>query len=176
MEKQVLSAGEMAGLIEKLALECLAEMGPRVAVVGIKKRGAVIARRIAERMRSAGAGDVPLGFLDITLYRDDFSRIGPNPVVSGTEILFDLEERDILLVDDVLYTGRTIRAALDELTDFGRPNLVRLLVLVDRDSRELPIQPDFVGMKAVVARGQYVEVRVAEVDGGDEIVIVEREP
>jgi len=176
MERHVLSAGEMAGLIEKLSLECLAEMGPRFAVIGIKKRGAVIAGRIAERMRSAGAGDVPLGFLDITLYRDDFSRIGPNPVVSGTEILFDLAERDILLVDDVLYTGRTIRAALDELTDFGRPNLVRLVVLVDREGRELPIQPDFTGMKAVVSHGQYVEVRVTEVDGGDGIVIVEREP
>jgi len=176
MEKQVLDAGEMAGLIEKLALESLAEMGPRVAVVGIKKRGAVIARRIVARMRSAGAGEVPLGFLDITLYRDDFSRIGPNPVVSGTEILFDLEERDILLVDDVLFTGRTVRAALDELTDFGRPGLVRLLVLVDREGRELPIQPDFTGMKTVVAAHQYVEVRVAEVDGNEGVVVVERGP
>jgi pyrimidine operon attenuation protein/uracil phosphoribosyltransferase len=118
--------------------------------------------------------EVPLGFLDITLYRDDFSRIGPNPVVSGTEISFDLEGRTILLVDDVLYTGRTVRAALDELIDFGRPGLVRLLVLVDRQGRELPIHPDFVGIKAVVASNQYVEVRVKEIDGMDGVVVVER--
>jgi len=174
METQVLGANEMARLIEKLCEQTLAEMGPRIAVVGIKKRGAIIAQRLVDHMRLVGTQEVPLGFLDITLYRDDFSRIGPNPVVSGTEIPFDLENRDILLVDDVLFTGRTVRAALDELTDFGRPALVRLLVLVDRQGRELPIQPDFFGMKTTVAQNQYIEVRVREVDGKDEVVVVER--
>lgn len=174
MERTILDAEEMAGFIEKLAVESLKEAGSHLAVVGIKKRGAIIANRIAESIRIAGMREVPLGFLDITLYRDDFSRIGPNPVVSGTEISFDLEGRTILLVDDVLYTGRTVRAALDELIDFGRPGLVRLLVLVDRQGRELPIHPDFVGIKAVVASNQYVEVRVKEIDGMDGVVVVER--
>ncbi|MFA5645542.1 MAG: bifunctional pyr operon transcriptional regulator/uracil phosphoribosyltransferase PyrR [Candidatus Ratteibacteria bacterium] len=174
MERTILDAEEMTGFIEKLAVESLKEAGSHLAVVGIKKRGAIIANRIAESIRIAGMREVPLGFLDITLYRDDFSRIGPNPVVSGTEISFDLEGRTILLVDDVLYTGRTVRAALDELIDFGRPGLVRLLVLVDRQGRELPIHPDFVGIKAVVASNQYVEVRVKEIDGMDGVVVVER--
>jgi len=119
--------------------------------------------------------NLPVGFLDITLYRDDFSQISHNPVVSGTEIMFNIENSKILLVDDVLYTGRTIRAALDELMDFGRPQEVKLLVLVDRGDRQLPIQPDFVGIKTVVNKNQMVEVRLKEVDRKEEIVIVTKQ-
>ena len=144
-----------------------------LAIVGIRERGVPLARRIsAELERIAGKG-VPTGALDITLYRDDLMRqaVGPQPLVRSTDILFDIDNRVIVLVDDVLYTGRTIRAALDALIDFGRPRAIQLVVLVDRGHRELPIKADYVGKNVPTSRRESIQVRLQEVDGHDEVVI-----
>ena len=144
-----------------------------LALVGIRERGVPIARRIAKQLHEITGSDVPTGALDITLYRDDLMRqaVGPQPLVRSTDIPFDLDDRVILLVDDVLYTGRTIRAALDALIDFGRPKAIQLVVLVDRGHRELPIKADYVGKNVPKSRRESVQVRLEEVDGHDEVVI-----
>jgi pyrimidine operon attenuation protein/uracil phosphoribosyltransferase len=144
-----------------------------LALVGIRERGVPIARRIARQLHEITGRQVPTGALDITLYRDDLMRqaIGPQPLVRSTDIPFDLDDRVILLVDDVLYTGRTIRAALDALIDFGRPKAIQLVVLVDRGHRELPIKADYVGKNVPTSRRESVQVRLEEVDGHDEVVI-----
>jgi pyrimidine operon attenuation protein/uracil phosphoribosyltransferase len=144
-----------------------------LALVGIRERGVPIARRIAAQLFEITGRQVPTGALDITLYRDDLMRqaVGPQPVVRSTEIPFNIDERVILLVDDVLYTGRTIRAALDALIDFGRPRAIQLVVLVDRGHRELPIKADYVGKNVPTSRRESVQVRLQEVDGHDEVVI-----
>jgi pyrimidine operon attenuation protein/uracil phosphoribosyltransferase len=148
-----------------------------VALVGIRTRGVPLARRIAGALRDINGDDVPTGALDITLYRDDLMRhaVGPQPLVRRTEIPFSIDDRKIMLVDDVLYTGRTIRAALDALIDFGRPRVIQLIVLVDRGHRELPIKADYVGKNLPTSLRQSVQVRLHEIDGADEIVI-EGEP
>jgi pyrimidine operon attenuation protein/uracil phosphoribosyltransferase len=144
-----------------------------VALVGIRTRGVPIARRLAATVREITGVDVPVGTLDITLYRDDLMRyaVGPQPVVHRTDIPFSIDDRRILLVDDVLYTGRTVRAALDALIDFGRPRNIQLIVLVDRGHRELPIKADYVGKNLPTSRLETVHVRLAEVDGLDEVVV-----
>jgi pyrimidine operon attenuation protein/uracil phosphoribosyltransferase len=148
-----------------------------IALVGIRTRGVPLARRIARALKEINGDDVPTGALDITLYRDDLMRhpVGPQPLVRRTEIPFSIDERKILLVDDVLYTGRTIRAALDALIDFGRPRAIQLIALVDRGHRELPIKADYVGKNLPTSLKQSVQVRLQEIDGTDEIVI-EGEP
>ncbi len=147
-----------------------------LALVGIRSRGEHLARRLATALREITGQDVPTGALDITLYRDDLMRhtVGPQPLVRLTEIPFSIDDRRILLVDDVLYTGRTIRAALDALIDFGRPKVIQLVVLVDRGHRELPIKADYVGKNIPTAATESVQVRLVEADGRDE-VSVERE-
>ena len=144
-----------------------------IALIGIRRRGVPLARRIAKALRDINGDDVPTGALDITLYRDDLMRhpVGPQPVVRRTEIPFSIDDRKILLVDDVLYTGRTIRAALDALIDFGRPRAIQLIVLVDRGHRELPIKADYVGKNLPTSLKQSVQVRLQEIDGADEVVI-----
>jgi pyrimidine operon attenuation protein / uracil phosphoribosyltransferase len=144
-----------------------------LALVGIRERGVPIARRIARLLQEITGSQVPTGALDITLYRDDLMRqaVGPQPLVRSTDLPFDLDDRIILLVDDVLYTGRTIRAALDALIDFGRPKAIQLVVLVDRGHRELPIKADYVGKNVPTSRRESVQVRLEEVDGHDEVVI-----
>ena len=144
-----------------------------VALVGIRRRGVTIARRIARSLLEITGREVPAGALDITLYRDDLLRqaVGPQPVLRRTEIPFSIDERRILLVDDVLYTGRTIRAALDALIDFGRPRGIQLVVLVDRGHRELPIEADYVGRSVPTAAGQSVQVKLTEEDGVDEVAV-----
>ncbi len=146
-----------------------------LALVGIRTRGVPIAKRLARALHDLNQHDVPTGALDITLYRDDLMRnaVGPQPVIRRTEIPFSIDERKILLVDDVLYTGRTIRAALDALIDFGRPRAIQLVVLVDRGHRELPIKADYVGKNLPTSLKQSVQVRLQEVDGVDEVVIEE---
>jgi pyrimidine operon attenuation protein/uracil phosphoribosyltransferase len=148
-----------------------------IALVGIRTRGVPIARRIGRALRDINGDEVPAGALDITLYRDDLMRnpVGPQPLVRRTEIPFSIDNRKILLVDDVLYTGRTIRAALDALIDFGRPRAIQLIVLVDRGHRELPIKADYVGKNLPTSMKQSVQVRLQEVDGVDEVTI-EGEP
>ncbi len=145
-----------------------------VALVGIQTRGVPLARRLAEKLGSVEGRVPPTGILDINLYRDDLSRIGYHPVVRKTDIPFDLEGKRVVLVDDVLYTGRTIRAALDALIDLGRPERIALAVLVDRGHRELPIRADFVGKNVPTAEAEVVEVRLEETDGTDEVLLVKR--
>jgi pyrimidine operon attenuation protein/uracil phosphoribosyltransferase len=147
-----------------------------LALVGIRTRGVSIARRLARTLASITGRDVPTGSLDITLYRDDLMRhpVGPQPLVRKTEIQFPIDNRKILLVDDVLYTGRTTRAALDALIDYGRPKAIQLIVLVDRGHRELPIRADYVGKNLPTSPDESVQVRLEEVDGVDEVVL-ERE-
>ena len=149
-----------------------------IALVGIRSRGEHLARRLAEQLQQIAGRAVPTGALDITLYRDDLMRqpVGPQPLVRSTEIPFSIDERIILLVDDVLYTGRTVRAALDALIDFGRPQAIQLVVLVDRGHRELPIKADYVGKNLPTSRRESVQVRLEEVDGDDEVVINGEEP
>ena len=144
-----------------------------LALVGIRARGVPIATRLAAHLKEIAGVDVPTGALDITLYRDDLMRhaVGPQPVIRRTEIPFSIDDRQILLVDDVLYTGRTIRAALDALIDFGRPSAIQLVVLVDRGHRELPIRADYVGRNIPTSRQQSVQVRLAEIDGRDEVEV-----
>jgi pyrimidine operon attenuation protein/uracil phosphoribosyltransferase len=144
-----------------------------LALVGIRTRGVPIARRIAQVIHGINGHDVPTGSLDITLYRDDLMRhaVGPQPVVRKTEIPFSIDDKRILLVDDVLYTGRTIRAALDALIDFGRPKAIQLVVLVDRGHRELPIKADYVGKNLPTSLAQSVQVHLHEIDGRDEVEI-----
>ena len=144
-----------------------------LALVGIRTRGVHLARRLARALRDITGGDVPTGALDITLYRDDLMRsvVGPQPLVRSTEIPFSIDHRKILLVDDVLYTGRTTRAALDALIDFGRPLGIQLIVLVDRGHRELPIKADYVGKNLPTGLDESVQVRLQETDGVDEVVL-----
>jgi pyrimidine operon attenuation protein/uracil phosphoribosyltransferase len=144
-----------------------------LALVGIRSRGVPLANRLAAELRALTGVDVPTGALDITLYRDDLMRhaVGPQPVVRRTEIPFSIDDRLILLVDDVLYTGRTIRAALDALIDFGRPRAIQLVALVDRGHRELPIRADYVGRNIPTSHQQSVQVRLAELDGRDEVEV-----
>ena len=144
-----------------------------LALVGVRTRGVHIARRLARTLREITKNDIPTGALDITLYRDDLMRfaVGPQPVVRRTEIPFSIDDKKILLVDDVLYTGRTTRAALDALIDYGRPKGIQLIVLVDRGHRELPIKADYVGKNLPTSPEESVQVRLLEVDGQDEVVL-----
>ncbi|MFA5320649.1 MAG: bifunctional pyr operon transcriptional regulator/uracil phosphoribosyltransferase PyrR [Candidatus Omnitrophota bacterium] len=145
-----------------------------VCVVGIRTRGAHLAKRIADCINEIEGSSVELGVLDITLYRDDLTFIAQQPVVHKTEIGFDITGRNVVLVDDVLYTGRTVRCALDALVDLGRPRTIQLAVLVDRGHREVPIRADYVGKNVPTSLGETVEVRLSESDGKDEVVLNER--
>lgn len=142
-----------------------------VALVGIRSRGAILAQRLAKEIERIDAHAIGVGILDITLYRDDLSRIAPNPIVRSTEIPFDVTDLHLILVDDVLFTGRTIRAALNALTDLGRPKTIELAVLVDRGHRELPIRADYVGKNIPTNLSEHIEVRLNELDETEEVVI-----
>lgn len=142
-------------------------------VIGIRTRGVYIARYLVDLIRQITDKEIPLGILDIVLYRDDLSLVAEQPVVKPTEIPFNIDNKKIILVDDVLYTGRTIRAAMDELIDFGRPKAIQLAVLIDRGWRELPIQPDYVGKLCSTLKQEFIEVRVKAADGKDEVLLCE---
>ena len=144
-----------------------------LAIVGIRDRGDILARRIIQSIQEIEEGNVPLGILDITLYRDDFQRITESPILQGTDITFDLTDKKVVLVDDVLYTGRTIRAALDAIIDLGRPATIQLAVLVDRGHRELPIKADYVGKNVPTALGEEIQVKLKEMDGEDRILLLQ---
>ena len=142
-----------------------------LTLVGIQTRGVFLARRLQANIRRIEGIEVPNGDVDITLYRDDWTRIGPNPVVGSTDLSFSTDQRQIILVDDVLYTGRTIRAAMDAIIDFGRPDRIELAVLVDRGHRELPIEANYVGKLVETRRSEMVNVRMKEFDGEDRVVL-----
>ena len=145
-----------------------------VVIVGIRTRGVPLAQRIAGEINAIENCEMTVGMLDITLYRDDLSTLGYNPVVHGTDINFDLSGKHVVLVDDVLYTGRTIRAALDAVIDMGRPKTIQLAVLVDRGHKELPIRADYVGKNVPTSQKETIEVVLNEIDGTDEVYIGER--
>jgi len=172
----VLDDRGFARTLQRMALEIL-RLTPTpdsIVLVGIQRRGVEIAARLA-RLLSAESGGVTLcGALDITLYRDDLETVGPRPIVGRTELPCNLENRHVWIIDDVLYTGRTVRAALDELADFGRPARIGLAVLIDRGGRELPIQADVVGEKLATGPGERVEVSVSELDGKDAVEMASR--
>ena len=169
------NAADLGKMIDALASDIVAAFPPvrgPLTVVGIRTRGEVLAERLVRLLEVRGHRNIARGVLDITLYRDDLSEIGPRPTVRPTRIDSDINGKPLILVDDVLFTGRTVRAALDALADFGRPSAVRLAVLVDRGGRELPIQPDFVALvQRDVPMTHRVKVKLVERDGSDEIVI-----
>ncbi len=167
----ILDARALSRALQRMAVEVLelAHGTDDLVLIGIQRRGVELADRIARLIEKDEGVRVPRGALDITLYRDDLETIGPKPVIGETHIPGDLSGKHVVIVDDVLYTGRTVRAALDELADFGRPKRISLCVLVDRGGRELPIQPDVVGKAVKVSPGERVEVLVAELDGRDSV-------
>ena len=172
-EREIATGQEVEKIISRLAGEVRAKTDlNNLALIGIRRRGVELAVRLQNILQKKSV-KLPLGILDITLYRDDLSTAAKQPVVRETQIQFDLEGKDILLVDDVLFTGRTIRAALSELVDFGRPRSIKLLTLVDRGHRELPIQPDFTGKFIPAENSQSIEVRLSELDGEDKILLIE---
>ncbi len=171
----VMDADRMARTLVRIAHEVVERNRgvEDLALVGIRTRGVPVAKRIARNLFEITSEQVQTGALDITLYRDDLMRtaVGPQPVVRRTEIPFSIDGKKILLVDDVLYTGRTVRAALDALIDFGRPSIIQLLVVVDRGHRELPIRADYVGKNLPTSIREIVHVRLQEIDGRDEVAI-----
>ncbi len=171
---QVLDARAMSRALQRMAVEIieLAHGTEDLVLIGIQRRGVELAQRIARLIEKEEGADVPRGALDITLYRDDLETVGPKPVIGETHLPGDLTDKHAVIVDDVLYTGRTVRAALDELADFGRPKRISLCVLVDRGGRELPIQADIVGKSVKTALGDRVEVLVEELDGRDQVDVV----
>jgi pyrimidine operon attenuation protein/uracil phosphoribosyltransferase len=172
---EIVDALEMRRMITRLAHEIVERNKgtSELVLVGIRRRGVPLARRIQDRIREFEQAEVPLGMLDITLYRDDLKTISTQPVVGSTEIPFEIDDKVVVLVDDVLYTGRTVRAAMDEIVDFGRPRAIHLAVLIDRGHRELPIRADYVGKNVPTSRREIVAVRVEEIDGRDGVAIGE---
>ncbi len=180
VKARLMDAADLGRTLDRLARQIVehldeeAEPAERLALVGMQTRGVHLARRLRDRIEAFEGVRLPFGVLDATMYRDDFRRRLRQPVVHPTEIPFDVHDRRLVLVDDVLYTGRTTRAALDALMDLGRPASVRFLALIDRGLRELPIRPDFVGRTVPTTPGEEVRVRLAEIDGEDGVWLVGR--
>jgi pyrimidine operon attenuation protein/uracil phosphoribosyltransferase len=173
---QLMSASEIDRTLVRLAHEILEKTKDldQLAFIGIRRRGVPLAQRLAKKIESLEDRKIPVGILDINLYRDDLTTVDIKPVVSATEIAFPVQGKDIILVDDVLYTGRTIRAALDALFDHGRPARVHLLVLIDRGHRELPIEAKFVGRLVQTSDDEIIEVKFREIDSMEKVLLVER--
>ncbi len=173
---QLMSASEIDRTLVRLAHEVLEKTKDldKLAFIGIRRRGVPLAKRLAAKIETLENRSVPVGILDINLYRDDLSTVDIKPVVSSTEIPFEVAGKDIILTDDVLYTGRTIRAALDALFDHGRPARVQLLVLIDRGHRELPIEARFIGRVVQTTDQEIIEVKFLEIDQMEKVLLVER--
>jgi pyrimidine operon attenuation protein / uracil phosphoribosyltransferase len=166
---ELMDAARVSRTLDRMAHE-IVERHPDLAgaaLIGVRSRGVPLALRLARLVKQASGVDLPVGALDISLYRDDFTTIAPQPVTKGTDIPFSIDGRSVIIVDDVLFTGRTVRAALDQLIDFGRPARIELAVLVDRGHRELPIRADYVGKTVATSLAQSVQVRLREQDGED---------
>jgi len=175
-KKQLMSASEIDRTLVRLAHEVLEKTADlqRLAFVGIKRRGVPLARRLAAKINSLERLDIPVGVLDINLYRDDLSTVGERPVLNANQIDFSIVGKDVVLMDDVLYTGRTVRSALDALFDHGRPARVQLLVLIDRGHRELPIEARYIGRMVQTSDNEIIEVKFQEIDGQERVLLVER--
>lgn len=176
-EEVIIESGEVSALVEKLAAQ-IARDGKNldgIAIVGIRRRGVPLAQRLTALISERWGAAPELGSLDITLYRDDLSASYQQPEVHATQIDFDVTGKRVVLVDDVLYTGRTARAAISEIIDFGRPRRIELAVLVDRGYQELPIRADYVGKKVETTASQMVEVRLKETDGEDKVLLIDKE-
>ena len=175
-KSQLMSASEIDRTLVRLAHEILEKSADleKLAFIGIRRRGVPLAQRLARKIEAIEKRAVPVGILDINLYRDDLSTVGHKPVVSDTQIDFSVQGKDIILMDDVLYTGRTIRAALDALFDHGRPARVQLLVLIDRGHRELPIEARFIGRTVQTTDIEIIEVKFQEIDGMEKVLLCER--
>lgn len=171
--KKIMSEDDIRKTLSRLAHEVLEKnTSPgEIAVIGIRRRGAFLAERMTEKLMQLSEKKVFTGAIDITMYRDDLTEIAEQPVIHETEIPFDITGKNIVLMDDVLFTGRTVRCALDEIIDYGRPARIQLAVLIDRGHRELPIRPDFTGKNLPTALGDNVEVRLREVDEEEEVLI-----
>jgi len=173
---QLMSASEIDRTLVRLAHEVLEKTKDldRLAFIGIRRRGVPLAQRIAQAMRGIDGVEVPVGTLDITLYRDDLSKVAPQAVLQSSEIPFGVDGMDLVLVDDVLYTGRTIRAAMNGLFDLGRPRRVTLCVLIDRGHREMPIEAQYIGRVVQTSDTEIIEVRLREIDNEERVVLVDR--
>jgi len=174
--KLLMTAAEMDLVLARISAEIVEKLSPHdeFAVIGIRRRGVHLAQRLCRKVESILKRPIPLGILDITLYRDDLTTVSNRPMLRETLIDFDLNDLSLVLVDDVLYTGRTIRAALDGIVDLGRPKKVQLAVLIDRGGRELPIQADYVGKHVETAEDEIIEVRLHEVDQEERVVLVKK--
>ena len=175
-KKQLMSASEIDRTLVRLAHEVLEKTTDldRLAFIGIKRRGLPLAQRLAAKIESLEKRKIPTGILDINLYRDDLSTVGERPVLQAKQIDFPVTGKDVVLMDDVLYTGRTVRSALDALFDHGRPARVQLLVLIDRGHRELPIEARYIGRMVQTSTNEIIEVKFQEVDGQEKVLLVER--
>src|SRR6202161_3732803 len=175
-KSQLMSATAIDRTLQRLAHEIVEKSGGslNLALIGVRRRGVPLAQRIALAMREIDGVEVPVGTLDITLYRDDLSKVAAQPVLQSSDITFSVDDKDLVLVDDVLYTGRTIRAAMNGLFDLGRPKRVRLCVLIDRGHRELPIEATFIGRSVQTSDAEIIEVRLNEIDREERVVLVER--
>ena len=172
---QLMNADELHGTLERLAAEILtAHAGRELVLVGIHRRGVPMAQRMAESILKKTGTQPQLGILDINLYRDDLTHVAVQPIVRRSELPANIDGKDVILVDDVLYTGRTIGAALRALTDFGRMRTIQLAVFVDRGHRELPVEANFIGKKITTRDNEVVEVRMKEIDGEDAIIVMEK--
>ena len=175
---QLMTATEIDRTVQRLAHEIVEKSGgtSNLGLIGIRRRGVPLAKRTAQAMRGIDGVDVPVGTLDITLYRDDLSKVAAQPVLQSSDIPFQVDDKDLVVVDDVLYTGRTIRAAMNGLFDLGRPKRVRLCVLIDRGHRELPVEATFIGRSVQTSDTEIIEVRLNEIDQEERVVLVERLP
>lgn len=175
IKARVMDAGKIRRALHRMTTEIVERNRnlKNLVIVGIRTRGIYLGKRIAKLIKDMEKVEIPVGVLDITLYRDDFSELEAQHMVKKTEIKFPVAKRDVLLVDDVLFTGRTIRAAMDSLIDLGRPQTIQLLVLIDRGHRELPIRADYVGKFLPTSKRELVQVRLKEIDNSDEVLIAE---
>jgi pyrimidine operon attenuation protein/uracil phosphoribosyltransferase len=175
-EKTIMDSAGIDLALARIAAEIIEKLGPsdEFAIIGIRRRGVHLASRLSAKLEAILKRPILSGILDITLYRDDLTTIGDRPILRETSIEFDINNRSLVLVDDVLYTGRTVRSALDGLVDLGRPRRVQLAVLIDRGRRELPIQADYVGKHAQTEDDEFVEVRLMEEDGEERVIVTKR--
>jgi pyrimidine operon attenuation protein/uracil phosphoribosyltransferase len=175
-KSQLMSATEIDRTLQRVAHEMVERSGgtANLALIGVRRRGVPLANRIAKAMREIDRVEVPVGTLDITLYRDDLSKVAAHPVIQSSDINFSVDDKDLILVDDVLYTGRTARAAMNALFDLGRPRSLRLCVLIDRGHREMPIEAGFVGRMVQTSDTEIIEVKLREIDNEERVILVDR--